>query len=302
MSVRFDGRVAIVTGAGGGLGRSHALLLAKHGAKVIVNDLGGTVDGRGGDASAADKVVAEIKAAGGQAASSYDSVSTMEGAQRIINTAVEQFGRVDILVNNAGILRDKSFMKMTMEDFEDVMAVHFMGTVYCTKAAWPLMMEQKYGCIVVTTSGSGLNGNFGQTNYGAAKLAMVGLMNSLEIEGARNNIKVNAISPVADTRMTGGLMEEAVLKYTVAEHVSTGVAWMCSEACNVSGEILCAAGGYYTAVRWYRSEGAGFDPGKPATLDEFADSADRIFDFTHAVHYEGVAKKIRELLVESGRI
>jgi NAD(P)-dependent dehydrogenase (short-subunit alcohol dehydrogenase family) len=302
MSVRFDGRVAIVTGAGGGLGRSHALLLAKHGAKVIVNDLGGTVDGRGGDASAADKVVAEIKAAGGQAASSYDSVSTMEGAQRIINTAVEQFGRVDILVNNAGILRDKSFMKMTMEDFEDVMAVHFMGTVYCTKAAWPLMMEQKYGRIVVTTSGSGLNGNFGQTNYGAAKLAMVGLMNSLEIEGARNNIKVNAISPVADTRMTGGLMEETVLKYTVAEHVSTGVAWMCSEACNVSGEILCAAGGYYTAVRWYRSEGAGFDPGKPATLDEFADSAERIFDFTNAVHYEGVAKKIRELLVESGRI
>jgi NAD(P)-dependent dehydrogenase (short-subunit alcohol dehydrogenase family) len=193
-------------------------------------------------------------------------------------------------------------MKMTMEDFEDVMAVHFMGTVYCTKAAWPLMMEQKYGRIVVTTSGSGLNGNFGQTNYGAAKLAMVGLMNSLEIEGARNNIKVNAISPVADTRMTGGLMEEAVLKYTVAEHVSTGVAWMCSEACNVSGEILCAAGGYYTAVRWYRSEGAGFDPGKPATLDEFADSAERIFDFTNAVHYEGVAKKIRELLVESGRI
>ena len=302
MSVRFDGRVAIVTGAGGGLGRSHALLLAKHGAKVIVNDLGGTVDGRGGDASAADKVVAEIKAAGGQAASSYDSVSPMEGAQKIINTAVERFGRVDILVNNAGILRDKSFMKMTMEDFEDVMAVHFMGTVYCTKAAWPLMMEQKYGRIVVTTSGSGLNGNFGQTNYGAAKLAMVGLMNSLEIEGARNNIKVNAISPVADTRMTGGLMEEAVLKYTVAEHVSTGVAWMCSEACNVSGEILCAAGGYYTAVRWYRSEGAGFDPGKPATLDEFADSAERIFDFTHAVHYEGVAKKIRELLVESGRL
>lgn len=302
MSVRFDGRVAIVTGAGGGLGRSHALLLARHGAKVIVNDLGGTVDGRGGGASAADKVVAEIKAAGGQAASSYDSVSTMEGAQKIINTAVEQFGRVDILVNNAGILRDKSFVKMSMEDFETVMDVHFMGTVYCTKAAWPLMMDQKYGRIVVTTSGSGLNGNFGQTNYGAAKLAMVGLMNSLELEGARNNIKVNAISPVADTRMTGGLMEEAVLKYTVAEHVSTGVAWMCSEACNVSGEILCAAGGYYTAVRWYRSEGAGFDPGKPATLDEFADSAERIFDFSNAVHYEGVAKKIRELLVESGRL
>jgi len=213
MTIRFDNRVAIVTGAGNGLGRAHALLLASRGAKVVVNDPGGSVDGKGGDASAADKVVNEIKAAGGQAAASYDSVATWAGAQNIINTAVKAFGGLDILVNNAGILRDKSFSKMPVEDFETVMQVHFMGTMYCTKAAWPIMNEKKYGRIVLTSSASGLVGNFGQSNYGAAKTAMLGLMYCLRHEGERANIKINTISPAADTRMTGSLMDPSVIKF-----------------------------------------------------------------------------------------
>jgi NAD(P)-dependent dehydrogenase (short-subunit alcohol dehydrogenase family) len=300
--IRFDGRVAIVTGAGGGLGRNHALLLASRGAKVVVNDPGGAVDGRGGDNAVADKVVAEIRAAGGDAIASYDSVASWAGAQAIVDTAVKKYGKLDILVNNAGILRDKSFAKMAVEDFETVLNVHLMGTVYCTRAAWPLMMEAKYGRVVFTTSGSGLAGNFGQANYAAAKTGMIGLMNVLRLEGAKNGVKVNAVSPMADTRMTGAVGDPKLLQYTVSEHISPAVAWLCSEQCNVTGEILCAAGGYYTAVRFYRTEGAGFDPGKPATLDEFAAAASQIFDFSTTEPYTGVATKLRELLEKSNRI
>ena len=300
MTIRFDNRVAIVTGAGGGLGRSHALLLAERGAKVVVNDPGGAVDGRGGDASAADKVVAEIKAKGGQAAASYDSVASWEGAQNIVNTAVKSFGRLDILVNNAGILRDKSLVKMPVEDFEVVMNVHFMGTVYCTKAAWPLMTEQKYGRVVLTSSGSGLFGNFGQSNYGAAKTAMVGFQNCLKHEGAKSNIRINIISPAADTRMTGNLIDPALLKYMVPEHISTGVAWLCSEQCNLSGEILCAAGGYYMALRFFQTEGVGFDPRKPATLEEFDAQAKEIFDFSKLKPFGGVSKAVQAMIKEKG--
>lgn len=300
MTIRFDNRVAIITGAGGGLGRSHALLLASRGAKVVVNDPGGSVDGKGGDSSAADKVVAEIKAAGGQAVASYDSVATWAGAQNIINTAVKSFGGVDILVNNAGILRDKSFIKMPIEDFELVMQVHLMGTVYCTKAAWPIMNEKKYGRIVMTSSGAGLNGNFGQSNYGAAKTAMVGFQNCLKLEGEKNNIKINIISPAADTRMTGGLLEESALKYMKPEHVSTAVAWLSSEKCNVSGQIIGAAAGFYTALRYYRTEGAGFNPEQPATLEEFDAETGKLFDFDHLVEFTGISKPILALLKEKG--
>ena len=212
MTIRFDNRVAIVTGAGNGLGRAHALLLASRGAKVVVNDPGGAVDGKGGDhAAAADKVVAEIKAAGGQAVPNYDSVADAKTAANIVKTAVDSFGTVDIVVNNAGVLRDKTFHNMTIEDFDFVVKVHFLGTAYVTHAAWPIMRAKAYGRVVVTSSNSGIYGNFGQANYGGAKLAVVGFMNALRLEGQKYNILVNALAPVAGTRMTESLMTPEML-------------------------------------------------------------------------------------------
>ena len=211
MSIRFDNRVAVVTGAGNGLGRSHALELARRGAKVVVNDLGGAVDGKGGATSAADAVVNEIKQAGGTAVANYDSVADASGAANIIQTAVDAFGTIDVLINNAGILRDKSFAKMDLADFEHVVQVHLMGSVYCTKAAWPIMQAQNYGRVVMTTSASGIFGNFGQSNYGAAKTGVVGLMNVLRQEGAKNGIMVNTVAPIAATRMTEALFPPKIL-------------------------------------------------------------------------------------------
>ena len=212
MSIRFDGRVAIVTGAGGGLGRLHALALAARGAAVVVNDLGGTLDGNGGTPTAANAVVEEIRAAGGKAIASAASVTDFAAVQAMVQAAIGEWGRVDILVNNAGILRDKSFAKMELDDFRLVLDVHLMGAVHCTKAVWEMMREQKYGRIVMTTSSTGLYGNFGQANYGAAKMALVGLMQTLALEGAKYDIRVNCLAPTAATRMTAGLMPEAVLK------------------------------------------------------------------------------------------
>ena len=211
MAIEFEGRVAIVTGAGGGLGRLHALALAARGAKVLVNDLGGAVDGSGGSATAAQAVVDEIRAAGGEALANGASVTDFEAVQAMVQRAVDAWGRVDILVNNAGILRDKSFAKMDMDDFRLVVEVHLMGAAHCCKAVWPHMQAQNYGRIVMTTSSTGLYGNFGQANYGAAKLAQVGLMQTLAIEGAKHGIHVNALAPTAATRMTEGLMPEAVV-------------------------------------------------------------------------------------------
>ena len=199
MPLRFDNRVAIVTGAGGGLGREHALALAARGAKVVVNDLGGARDGSGGSSSAAEAVVAEIKAAGGEALANGASVTEADAVQTMIDQALDRWGRIDILVNNAGVLRDKSFAKMTLEDFRFVVDVHLMGAVNCTKAVWESMRERNYGRIVMTTSSSGLYGNFGQSNYGAAKMALVGLMQTLAIEGAKNDIRVNCLAPTAHT-------------------------------------------------------------------------------------------------------
>jgi NAD(P)-dependent dehydrogenase (short-subunit alcohol dehydrogenase family) len=303
MAIRLDNRVAIVTGSGGGLGRTYALHLASLGAKVVVNDPGGAVDGRGGDASVADKVVAEIKAKGGEAAASYASVATAEGGQSIVDTALKAFGRVDVLVNNAGILRDKTFAKMDLADFESVMQVHFMGSVFCTKAAWPVMMEQKYGRVVLTTSMAGLVGNFGQANYGSAKMAMVGLMNVLKQEGAKNEIKVNCISPVAgETRMAGPITDPKLMTFITADHVAPAVAWLCSDACTVSGEIVGASGGYFTAVRYYRSEGVLIPGDTPPTVDQFNDAAARIFDFSKTVPFTGTLREFMRLMQEAGKL
>jgi NAD(P)-dependent dehydrogenase (short-subunit alcohol dehydrogenase family) len=204
MSIRYDGRVAIVTGAGNGLGRSHAIELAKRGARVVVNDLGGARDGTGGSSEAARAVVAEIEAAGGEAIANGANVAKFDEVEAMVQEAMDKWGRVDILVNNAGILRDKSFGKGTMDDFRLVLDVHLMGSVYCTRACWDIMKAQEYGRIVVTTSSSGLYGNFGQTNYGAAKMGVIGMMNTLVQEGAKYNIRVNALAPTAGTRMTEG--------------------------------------------------------------------------------------------------
>ncbi len=197
MSIRFDGKVAIVTGAGGGLGRAHALDLARRGAKVVINDLGGTVDGSGGSSDAAKKVVEEIKAFGGDAIANGASVTDDAGVAGLVKQTLDTFGRIDILINNAGVLRDKSFTKMEIKDFEFVLDVHLLGSVKVTKACWETMKAQQYGRIVMTSSSSGLYGNFGQTNYGAAKLGLVGFMNTLKLEGQKDNIRVNALAPVA---------------------------------------------------------------------------------------------------------
>ena len=244
MTIRFDGRVAVVTGAGGGLGREHALALAARGAKVVVNDLGGTLDGQGGAALAAQAVVDEIRAAGGQAMANGASVTDAGAVQAMVDAAVAAWGRIDILVNNAGILRDKSFAKMELTDFRLVLEVHLMGAVNCSKAVWELMRGQNYGRIVMTTSSSGLYGNFGQANYGAAKMALVGLMQTLSIEGAKNNIRVNCLAPTAATRMTEHLMPEAVLALLQPEAVTPGLLALVAEDAPTRA-ILCAGAGAF---------------------------------------------------------
>jgi NAD(P)-dependent dehydrogenase (short-subunit alcohol dehydrogenase family) len=244
MSIRFDGRVAIVTGAGGGLGRLHALALAARGAAVVVNDLGGTLDGNGGAPTAANAVVEEIRAAGGKAIASAASVTDFAAVQAMVQAALGEWGRVDILVNNAGILRDKSFAKMDLDDFRLVLDVHLMGAVNCTKAVWEPMREQKYGRIVMTTSSTGLYGNFGQANYGAAKMALVGLMQTLALEGAKYDIRVNCLAPTAATRMTAGLMPEAVLKQLEPATVTPGLLALVAEDAPTRA-ILCAGAGAF---------------------------------------------------------
>ena len=274
--IRFDGKVAIVTGAGGGLGRQHALELARRGAKVVVNDLGGSVDGSGGSSEAAQKVVEEIKSAGGEAIANGASVTDDAGVQHLVEQTMGEWGRVDILVANAGILRDKSFAKMEIADFEAVMNVHVMGTVKPTKALWEIMRQQNYGRIVVTTSSTGLYGNFGQTNYGAAKLALIGFMNSLKLEGQKNNIHVNAISPVAATRMTENLMPPEVLEKLKPEYVTPGVVYLCSEEAP-TGAILTAGAGAFALSRIYETEGVYLGEGG-LSVEEVRDSWAKITD------------------------
>ena len=267
MSINFKGQVAIVTGAGNGLGRLHALALAKRGAKVVVNDLGGARDGTGASASAAQSVVDEIKAAGGEAMANGASVTDYDAVQAMVRQAMDAWGRVDILVNNAGILRDKSFAKMEMADFRLVMDVHLMGAVHCCKAVWPIMNAQKYGRIILTTSSSGLYGNFGQSNYSAAKMALVGLMQTLSIEGAKNDIRVNCLAPTAATRMTEELMSAAVLKTLAPEAVVPAVLVMASRDAP-SRAILCAGAGTFEAANITLTQGVwlGIDETTPERL------------------------------------
>ena len=238
----FDGKVAIITGAGGGLGRSHALDLAQRGALLVINDLGGSTDGVGSSEAAAQKVVDEIKAAGGEAVANYDSVATPEGGASIVQTAVDTFGRIDIIINNAGILRDTSFKNMTPDQVNPVLDVHLRGAFYVTQPAWQLMRDQGYGRIINTASGAGIFGNFGQANYGAAKMGLVGLTRVLAIEGAKNNIKVNVIAPVAKTRLTEELFGAAMDKLA-PELVTPIVTYLAHEDCPVTGEVYSVGGG-----------------------------------------------------------
>jgi NAD(P)-dependent dehydrogenase (short-subunit alcohol dehydrogenase family) len=283
-AIRFDGKVAIVTGAGGGLGRAHALELARRGAKVVINDLGGAMDGSGGNSQAALKVVDEIKALGGEAIANGASVADDAGVAGLVKQTMDQWGRIDILIANAGILRDKSFSKMEIADFDAVMNVHLMGTVKPTKAVWEIMKAQNYGRIVVTTSSTGLYGNFGQANYGAAKLSLVGFIHTMKIEGAKNNIKVNAISPVAATRMTENILTPELLDALRPEFVTPGVMYLVSDD-GPTGAILTAGAGVFAMARMYETEGVYL--GKDGvTAEEVAANWDKITDPTGQEHYE----------------
>ena len=276
--IRFDGKVAIVTGAGGGLGRQHALELARRGAKVVINDLGGSMDGSGGSSAAAEAVVAEIKAFGGEAIANGSSVTDDAGVANMVQQAMDAWGRIDILVANAGILRDKTFSKMEMADFEAVMNVHVMGSVKPAKAVWEIMKAQNYGRILVTTSSTGLYGNFGQSNYGAAKLALIGFMNTLKLEGQKNNIHVNAISPVAATRMTENLMPAEVLAKLKPEYVTPAVVYLVSEEAP-TGVVMTAGAGAFAQARIYETEGVYLGEGG-LSVEEVRDNFARITDPT----------------------
>ncbi len=268
MTIRFDGRVAIVTGGGNGLGRNHCLQLAARGAKVVVNDLGGSVDGSGASTSAAESVAEEIRKAGGEAISNGADITKLDQVEAMVADAKAKWGRVDILINNAGILRDKSFAKMTMEDFKKVVDVHLFGTANCTKAVWETMREQNYGRIMLTSSASGIYGNFGQANYGAAKTAMIGMMNVLHHEGAKNNIRINTLAPTAATRMLDGLFPEAVAALMGPELVTPGVLYLVSEDAP-SKTILGAGAGCFSVVHIYETP-AVFLGGANATVDDVA--------------------------------
>jgi NAD(P)-dependent dehydrogenase (short-subunit alcohol dehydrogenase family) len=280
MTISFKDRVVIVTGAGAGLGRCHALEFARRGAKVVVNDLGGKVDGSGGSSEAALKVVEEIKALGAEAIANGASVSDRAGAESIVADAVNKWGRIDVVINNAGILRDKSFSKMELDDFELVVKVHLLGSVYVTKAAWPHFLNQKYGRVVLTTSSSGLYGNFGQSNYGAAKLGLVGFMNTLKIEGQKADIRVNTIAPVAATRMTEGLgIPEEVMKQLKPELITPAVVYLASQDAP-TGTIIEAGAGYFAKAQIIESKGVKL--GQSATVEDFAAAFDKITDMTDA--------------------
>jgi NAD(P)-dependent dehydrogenase (short-subunit alcohol dehydrogenase family) len=253
--IRFDGRVVIVTGAGAGLGRAHALGFAARGAKVVVNDLGVATDGSGSGSDAAQAVVAEIEAMGGAAMAHGADVANAGEVADMVSAVMDRWGRIDVLVNNAGILRDKTFAKMTLDDFRKVVDVHLMGSATCCHAVWPIMREQKYGRIVLTSSGSGLYGNFGQSNYGAAKAAMAGLMNVLHIEGARDDIRVNTLAPTAATRMTEDLLPPAALEVLQPETITPGVLYLASEN-GPSRVILSAGAGVFAQTRIYETQGA----------------------------------------------
>lgn len=263
-----QGRVVAVTGAGGGLGREYALLLASVGARVVVNDLGGAKDGQGSGSAMADEVVREIVEAGGEAVANYDNVATAEGGEGVVNSALEAFGAIHGIVNNAGILLDGSFAKLTADAWDAVMKVHLYGGFNVTRAAWPHFREQGFGRIVMATSTSGLFGNFGQSNYGSAKMGLVGLVNTLAIEGARANILANAVAPMASTRMTVGVAPQDLLDTLPPAFVAPVIGYLVSEESTESGSVFVAGGGAVYRVAQFQNEGVKFD--NPPTIDEVA--------------------------------
>ena len=290
----FEGKVVIVTGAGGGLGKCHALAFAERGAKVLVNDLGGNVAGEG-ESDMADQVVEEIRAAGGEAVANKASVSDRAGAKSIVDDAVAAFGTVDIVVNNAGILRDKSFKNMTLDEFDLVLDVHLRGSCYVTKAAWPIMYEKNWGRVVFTSSTSGIFGNFGQANYGAAKMAMLGFMNVLAIEGASHNIKVNCLAPGAATRMTASVPGSTLDADNPPPQmnpnlVTPAVLYMCSEDAP-SATTIHAAGGRFSRSQTFTNEGAAL--GTDATFDDLLGSTERVLDMSNATAFDPLNRKRR---------
>ncbi|KLL10653.1 MULTISPECIES: SDR family NAD(P)-dependent oxidoreductase [Protofrankia] len=274
-----EGRAIVITGAGGGLGREYALLLAREGARVVVNDLGGARDGSGGGSAMADGVVAEIRAAGGEAVASYDSVATQVGAEAIVRTAVETFGAVHGIVSNAGILRDSSFARTTPEDWDAVIKVHLYGGFHVIRAAWPYFREQNFGRVVVATSTSGLYGNFGQANYAAAKLGLVGLVNTLAIEGERYGIRANAVAPLAATRMTADIAPPEVLDTLPAAQVAPVVGHLLTEELTDSGAVFVVGGGLVRRVALFQNSGVRFD--EPPTMEIVAKRWAEITDLSH---------------------
>jgi len=292
--IRFDGRVAVVTGAGGGLGRTYAVMMGARGAKVVVNDLGGKADGTGSGTSMADEVVEEIKSAGGQAVANYDSVSTPEGGEGIIGAALDAFGKVDIVVNNAGILRDRTFAKLAPEDLDAVMAVHLKGGFFVSQPAFRSMKENGYGRFVFAASGAGIFGNFGQTNYGAAKMGLVGLSNVLAVEGAKYGIKSNVIAPVARTRLTEELLGP-LAEHLGPEHITPLVTYLCSEECQHTHEIFDCGGGRYARIFIGLAPGWTSPKGEIASAEDIRDNISTIRDPDGYVIPESIADEMAAL-------
>lgn len=297
MTINFNGKVALVTGAGNGLGKSHALALAERGAKVVVNDLGGARDGTGASSDAANEVVEMIHSAGGEAFSNGANVADFAQVQAMVQQTMERWGRVDILINNAGILRDKTFAKMDLADFKLVMDVHLMGSVHCTKAVWDIMREQNYGRIIMTTSSSGMYGNFGQSNYGAAKMAVLGFMNTLGLEGAKNNIYVNALAPTAGTRMTEDLMPPEILELLTPESVTAGALILCDERAPTR-TILCAGAGGYATANIFETDGI-FMSIEDQDPDKIVDKWSQLSDSSEQIALESGGKQTEKFLAKA---
>jgi len=297
MDLGLKGRTALITGAGGGLGRAHALLFAKYGANVVVNDLGGKADGTGAGHSMADAVGEEIKKAGGSAAANYGSVSTKEGAEAMIKTALDAFGSIDSIVNNAGILRDKSFKNMSDDDWDLINAVHVKGAYLVTKAAWPHMLERKWGRVIMTASASGIYGNFGQSNYSCAKMGLIGFGQTLALEGEKHNIRTNIIAPVAVSRMTESLMPANVHEMIKPEFVSPLVVYLCSEQCDVNGEYYEVGAGCFARLETLRAKGLAIKPGTAdISVEAVAENWKKINDMTDAQILRAIGESTRATL------
>lgn len=295
--VRYDGKTVIVTGGGGSLGRAYCLLFASRGANVVVNDLGGSYTGEGASQSAADKVVEEIKAAGGNAIASYESVSEMDSAEKTIKAGVDAFGRVDILINNAGILRDKSFAKMEEDDWDKIMEVHMKGAFCMTKACWPHFREQSYGRVIMTASAAGIYGNFGQANYSAAKLGLFGMGQTLALEGKKYNINVNTIAPVARSRMTETVMPPPLLEKLRPEAVAPLVGWLCSEESKESGSLFEVGAGRFFKLGWQRNGGfATANEDGVASLEELRDNWSDVTDMSDAKAVRSIQDSTMEFM------